>query len=316
MGKTIMVVCLGALVVVTFLYLTKRVEFNKTSRELEVVKLDSREITEGLNSKIARYMDKIESQSQETAVLSGQLQNCQKVKGALEKDTTQLQTYKTKCDSELKTAKNDLVQANEQLQDIEGERDSAVADKGRLEAEMQQLQQENADLVTEKDQCDAINERLQADNDVLNSKSDVKQNCITELSGTKEELSKARSESAALLSQVAALTKEKQSLQGEVTDLTTQLQSLQGSRLIQRSPSIQERSLKSLHFGFPGRNRDPHREPPTLISMEEMRAVLAEGDGEGAPDLIDGGLPGGQDRLEVRTGQRQSPVRYQERTPL
>ena len=40
--------------------------------------------------------------------------------------------------------------------------------------------------------------------------SDVQQNCITELSGTKEELGEARSASTALFSQVAALTKEKQ----------------------------------------------------------------------------------------------------------
>jgi myosin heavy subunit len=208
-ARTVMALCLGSLLVLTVLYLAKRVELNKSLRELELVKVESRDISEGLNNKIVEYVEKIESLTQEATVLGSELTTCKDSRAALMEQGKKVKAEKDECSRSLVDANQELDEANAAVGQVASDREQAVSEKEALETE---LQKENADLQTQVDECEADNERLHV-------QSDDRGRCNVQLAETQMKLRNSNNQATSLLNQVSVLTDMKKKLEERIVAL-------------------------------------------------------------------------------------------------
>jgi chromosome segregation ATPase len=158
--RTMMALCLGGLVLMTVLYLTKRVESNRTHRELDLVKIESRDITEGLNNKLMECIEKVESLTRDSTVIGGELRSCKDTRANFMDQTQKSKLEIEKCNQDLKLAIEDQAAAEVGMQGARSEKDDAIAEKKSAENEMEELIKENADIQSQFDECESQREHL------------------------------------------------------------------------------------------------------------------------------------------------------------
>jgi chromosome segregation ATPase len=214
--RTMMALCLGGLVLVTVLYLAKRVESNRTHRELDLVKIESRDITEGLNNKLMECIEKVDSLTQDSTVIGGELKSCKDTKAGVMDQTQKLKSENEKCNKELKLAIEEQAEAEAGMQGLRSEKETAIAEKQSADNELQDMLQENANIQSQLDECDGEKEHL-------NSQKDMEGRCNSQLVTAEAKLKTATEREASLFTEVQALTSQKKSLEARVAQLLTQL---------------------------------------------------------------------------------------------
>ncbi|CAI8016332.1 hypothetical protein GBAR_LOCUS10016, partial [Geodia barretti] len=214
--RTMMALCLGGLVLVTVLYLAKRVDSNRTHRELDLVKIESRDITEGLNNKLMECIEKVDSLTQDSTVIGGELKSCKDTKAVVMDQTQKLKSENEKCNKELKLAIEAQTEADVGMQGLRSEKETAIAEKQSADNELQDMLQENANIQSQLDECDGEKEHL-------NSQKDMEGRCNSQLVTAEAKLKTATEREASLFTEVQALTSQKKTLEARVAQLLTQL---------------------------------------------------------------------------------------------